>query len=151
MRDKISVRKIETLDELRAYYDFVEECSKRYGKKVYGFDDFGTMWKYLRGAGTFETFVAEHDGKMIAGLSVWGSNGKLCEIGSFQSQDAYERKLFGPDLLKWTIMQWACEQDHVSFDLGGVNPEPVDEKELNIRRFKEKWGGEYSEYLIVSA
>lgn len=151
VRDNIVVRRIETLDELREYYVFVEECSERYGKKVHGFDDFGTMWKYLRGYGTFETFVAEHDGKMIAGLSVWGSNGNLCEIGSFQSQDAFERKLFGPDLLKWTIMQWACEQGHVSFDLGGVNPKPVDEKELNIRRFKEKWGGEYSEYLIVSA
>jgi lipid II:glycine glycyltransferase (peptidoglycan interpeptide bridge formation enzyme) len=59
--------------------------------------------------------------------------------------------LFGPDLLKWSIMQWACEQGNVSFDLGGVNPEPVDEKELNIRRFKEKWSGAYSEYLLVSA
>jgi hypothetical protein len=151
VRDNIVVRKINTLDQLREYYIFVEECSKRYGKHVYGFDDFGTMWKYLRTVGIFETFVAEHDGKMIAGLSVWGSNGKFCEIGSFQSQDAYERKLFGPDLLKWTIIQWACEQGHISFDLGGVNPKPVDEKELNIRRFKEKWGGEYSEHLIVSA
>src|SRR5207248_6271924 len=41
VRDNIVVRKINTLDELREYYVFVEECSKRYGKKVYGFDDFG--------------------------------------------------------------------------------------------------------------
>jgi hypothetical protein len=151
IRDNIVVRKIGTLNELREYYVFVEECSKRYGKQVYGFDDFATMWNYLRTSSIFETFVAEHDHKMIAGLSIWGSNGSFCEIGSFQSQDAYERKLFGPDLLKWRIMQWACEQGHLSFDLGGVNPKPVIEKEVNIHRFKEKWGGEYSEHLIVSA
>ena len=150
-RDQISVRQIETLDELRTYYRFAEECSQRYGKMLLGFDDFATMWKYLRPAGIFETFVAEHESKMIAGLSVWGAGGNICEIGSFQSQEAFEKKLFGPDLLKWRIIQWACERGYNSFDLGGVNPVPSDEKERNIRRFKEKWAGEYSEYLIVSA
>ena len=150
-RDGILVRQVETLVELRDYYAFAVECAKRYGKSLHGFEDFATMWTYLRKEDIFETFAAVHDGQIIAGLSVWGSNGELQEIGSFQSQSAYEQKMFGPDMLKWHIINWAHDLGYQSFDLAGVNPDTQDQKEINIRRFKEKWGGAYSEYFIVSS
>jgi len=149
LNDGITVRRIKTIEELKTYYNFAENCAKRYEKTMYGFKDFETMWRYFRPSCIYETFVAEHQENMIAGLSVWGYGASIAELGSFQSERSYQEKLNGPDLIKWQIIQWAHENKLRSFDLAGINPDPKTEKETNIRRFKEKWGGTYYEYLSI--
>ena len=149
-RDGVTVREISSLEELRDYYDFTEECAKRLGKRMYGFEDIATMWKHFRTNAIYETFVAYHGEQKIAGLSIWGFNGIISELGSFQSAEAYEKKLYGQDLIKWEVIRWGHQQGFRWFDLAGVNPNPQTPKERGIRQFKEKWGGKYVEYPIVS-
>ncbi len=148
-RDGITVRRIESLEELERYYRFAEDCSRRYGKRLYGFRDFSTIWELIRPVGVFETFAAEHRGETIAGLSVWGCGKSIGELGSFQSERSFREKLYGPDLVKWELIRWACAAGLESYDLAGINPQPASEKESGIRRFKEKWGGAWEEYLLV--
>ncbi len=146
--DHISVRRVACIEELRSYYAFAVTCAKRYDKRMYGFEDFRSMWDGIRPDGWFETFVAEHDGEMIAGLSVWGYGDSIGELGSFQSERSFTEKLFGPDLIKWTAIQWGHDQGLRVLDLGGVNPAP-EGKDVGIRQFKEKWGGVYYEYTTI--
>jgi hypothetical protein len=150
IRDGVTVRRIDTLEELRSYSDFAHECAKRYGKKLIGFKDFETMWEHIRTNGIYETFVAEHGGEMIGSLSVWGYGIHIAELGSFQSERSYSEKLYGSDLIKWEIIRWACGNGIESFDLSGIDPAPVDAKAKSIKQFKEKWGGNYLEYLILN-
>lgn len=147
-RDGISVRRISSLEELRDYYDFACRCAKRYNKRMYGFEDYQSLWQHIRPRAYFETFVAEHDGEMIAGLSTWGQGDSIGELGSFQSERSFKKKLYGSDLLKWMVFQWGKEKGLRMFDLAGVNPSP-EGKDVGIRQFKEKWGGTYYEYLVV--
>lgn len=147
-RDGITVCRVATLDELQDYYAFACRCAGRYGKVMHGFEDFRNMWEVIRPQAIFETFVAEHGGEVIAGLSVWGQGDSIGELGSFQSERSFAEKLYGPDLLKWAALEWGHDQGLKSFDLSGVNPEP-EGKEVGIRQFKEKWGGTYYEYTIV--
>lgn len=149
-RDGLTVRRVQTIDQLRDYYSFAEECSRRYRKRMYGFRDFESMWCDIRPHGVFETFVAEKDDQMIAGLSIWGFGSSVGELGSFQSERSFQEKLFGPDLVKWEALRWGHAAGLTRFDLAGVNPDPATDKEAQIRQFKEKWGGEYVEYLAVS-
>jgi hypothetical protein len=149
-RDGIAVRRIESVDELENYYHFATECAKRYGKRMIGFRDFETMWRYFRPRCVYETFIAEHKGEMIAGLSVWGYGKTIGELGSFQSERSFQEKLYGPDLIKWHVLQWAHDLKLHSFDLAGIDPDPLEEKAKNIRRFKEKWGGAHYEFLKIS-
>ncbi len=148
-KDQISVRRVMNLDDLRRYYIFAADCAQRYDKHMHGFEDFESMWVDLRPDGWFETFVAEHDGDMIAGLSIWGHGDSIGELGSFQSERSFSEKLFGPDLIKWTAIRWGHEQGLRMLDLSGVNPAP-EGKEIGIRQFKEKWGGTYHEYTTIS-
>jgi hypothetical protein len=148
--DGIVVRQINSLAELRDYYDFVCQCSPRYGKRIYGFIDLETMWRHFRPHAVFETFVAEKGAEPLAGLSVWGYNGLISELGSFQSERSFLEKLYGSDLIKWEVLQWGSRKGHRAFDLASVNPDPRTPKEQGIRQFKEKWGGEYRPYWIVS-
>lgn len=148
-RDGLSVRRIESLRQLQEYYRFAAQCARRYRKRMYGFRDFESMWQDIRPSGVFETFVAEKDGEMLAGLSIWGFASSAGELGSFQSERSYQEKLYGPDLVKWHAICWAHGAGLRRFDLAGVNPSPTSRKEAQIRQFKEKWGGEYIEYLTV--
>ena len=43
-------------------------------------------------------------------------------------------------------MRYVRDKGCTLFDLAGVAPEPANQKEAGIRRFKEKWGGKYVEY-----
>lgn len=146
----VVVRQISSLEDLRAYYDFACKCAARYDKQMYGFVDYETMWRHFRRHAIFETFVAEKDGEPLAGLSVWGYNGIVSEVGSFQSDRSFREKLYGSDLIKWEVLHWCSKQGYRTFDLAGVNPEPRTQKERGIRQFKEKWGGQYQPYCIVS-
>ncbi len=147
-REGIEVRRVASLDQLRSYYSFATRCARRYDKRMHGFEDFQSMWEHIRPNGWFETFVAEHEGEMIAGLSVWGHGDSIGELGSFQSERSFADKLYGPDLIKWEILQWGHDQGLRQLDLGGVNPAP-EGKEVGIRQFKEKWGGVYYEYTTI--
>jgi len=146
-RDGIYVEQVGNLEELYDYYLFTKECAEQTGRG--GFPSFGNlsvMWKHLRPEQGVEIFVARHDGQRLCGLGIWAFNGIIYEFGSFQSDYSFEHKLYGNDLLKWEIIKWGHEKGYRIYDLAGVNPDPLSEKEANIRRFKEKWGGRYVEF-----
>jgi len=146
----IVIHRVATIQEMEEYGRFAEECARRYGKGNVSKKDYLFCWNFLRSSTIiFETFAAFFNEKCIAGLSIWGTHSSVMELGSYQTEECFKEKLPGPDLLKWTIIEWAKSQGIKLYDLAGINPENPTQKEINIRRFKEKWGGEYSEYLLV--
>lgn len=148
----IEVRQIATIPELIAYAKEAVICAARYGRTDVSIEDFISMWDNLRTENTFfETFAAWHEGHFVAGLSIWGTRHCVGELGSFQSAYAFDRKLSGPDLIKWHVIRWAKSQGIGALDLAGINPAPATSKEENIRRFKEKWGGRFYEYVVLEA
>ncbi|MFC1932405.1 lipid II:glycine glycyltransferase FemX [Chloroflexota bacterium] len=146
-RDGVYVERIENPEELYDYYLFTEECSRQTGRG--GFPSFGNlsvMWEHLRPEQGVEIFVAKHNERKLCGLGIWAFNGIIYEFGSFQSDYSFEHKLYGNDLIKWEIIKWGHQKGYRIYDMAGVNPDPSSEKEANIGRFKEKWGGRYVEF-----
>lgn len=149
-RSGIEVARIRERGELEAYYAFAEAAAQRMGKRLYGPEDFQTMFDILKDPAAVEVFVARRDGTIVAGLGVWGLGPVAEEWGSFHTADPDLRTLGAGDLVKWTALQWCRERGFAGFDLAGVHPEPrPGSKEAAIRRFKEKWGGVYYELLDV--
>jgi lipid II:glycine glycyltransferase (peptidoglycan interpeptide bridge formation enzyme) len=60
--------------------------------------------------------------------------------------EAQQEKIPAQDLLHWELMLRSRQLGCRAFDLAGISPDPATPKEVGIRRFKEKWGGEYVEY-----
>jgi hypothetical protein len=149
-KQSISVRRIADVAELEHYYSFAEDVRAETDKSLLGFTDIETMWRHLRTRGIFETFVAEVDGRYASGLSIWGHGGIITEIGAFVPNWSKDARLNAGDAVKWHIMKWACAREINIYDLAGFNPDPVDEKERLISRFKTKWGGERVDYQYVS-
>ncbi len=147
----VTVERLTDPAAIQAYGRFAVECARARDNQSVEASHFLSAWQFLRSSPFFyETFVARHNGEPIAGLSVWGDQRTVMEMGSFQSQRGFDEKLGGPDLIKWRIIEWAQAASIRYFDLAGISPAPTSPKEENIRRFKEKWGGTYSEYLILS-
>ncbi len=48
---------------------------------------------------------------------------------------------------RYAQQQWVLQR---VYDLAGVSPNPSDAKSEGIRRYKEKFGGEYFEYPIYA-
>lgn len=150
-RNNVVVKRISNLDELRDYYSFACICSKRYQKNMYGFKDYESMWTYLREWGYFETFAAYENGRLSAGLSIWGDKYSMIEIGSFQSEDSFNNKFGSSDAIKWNVIKWGKSAGLKTYDLAGVNPNPNNEKEIGIKRFKQKWTTNELQYLVLSS
>lgn len=148
-KKNVIVDRITDVDQLVSYYHFAEDCAKRYKKTLIGPEDYLTMWKYFRGWGYFETFIAYYDGELIGGLSIWGDSNCVMEIGSFQSEKSFNDKLGSSDAVKWEAICWAKSIGARYFDLAGVNPHPKNVKEEGIRSFKEKWSNQEVKYLIL--
>ncbi len=139
---------IHTFEELRTkfYLPYVEFKGKE-SQQNYSLPVAKTMWenddrKYYR------YFVAESpQGETLGTLGMYLFNGVATEIASSISLQALTQKNPVQDLLHWEMFIEAKKAGCQIFNLAGVNPNPTTEKEKGIRRFKDKWGGQYVEYL----
>jgi hypothetical protein len=90
----------------------------------------------------YSYWVAQTESREPLGfLGTYRYDGVATEIMSALTPLAFEKKIPVQDLLHWEIMKFHKEAGDQFFDLAGYNPNPISEKEKNIRKFKEKWGG----------
>ncbi len=147
----VTVRRIPDRVGLRAYDELGRRASERSRMLNRSLGDLEAAWDCLRSSGTLEFFIAEHRGEPISGLGVVGCDGWITEFALYQSQRPGAVQLSGQDAINWEILRWARANGLHTFDLCGVSPSPRNTKEWNIRRFKEKWGGTYTEYPVTSS
>ncbi len=83
----------------------------------------------------------DQNGEALGFLGSYRYDGVATEIMSALTPLAWERKIPVQDLLHWEIIKYHKNRSDLYFDLAGFNPNPTSEKEKNIKRFKEKWGG----------
>lgn len=146
----VAVHRVQTLEQMLRYCDTVRAWGQeRYGKRVRR-EDFMSAWSLFHEVDgcVFETFIASLQGEPVASLSVWGFNGYVSELGSFQSDRNVNEHLFGADAIKWEVIRWSASRGFNEFDLTGMR-DNANVKELAIRQFKEKWGGREVPYLMV--
>lgn len=90
----------------------------------------------------YSYWVAKNQQNQLLGfLGSYRHDGVATEIMSALTPLAWEQKIPVQDLLHWEIIRYHKNLGDLYFDLAGFNPNPVSEKEKNIKRFKEKWGG----------
>ncbi len=111
----------------------------------------GSFWTALwerTDRSIYRYFVAQDaDGHPLATLGIYAFGGVATEIASSTTNRAYESGIPAQDLLHWHVLIAAKDAGARLFDLAGIAPRPSSDKEAGIRRFKEKWGGIYTEYV----
>lgn len=92
-------------------------------------------------------FLCKKDGKIIAGAAIKIQDNKTI---LFLNASNHEFLKYQPNnLLYWSIIKWAKENDFSIFDLGGYQLNAENGSKLyEINKFKLRWGGEIKKYYI---
>jgi len=104
-------------------------------------------WKYLHKYGYEKLFLAKSKGQTIAAILNIVFNGNVIQHGVAVSS---RKELLGGPFLTWNAINWCINMNQSTYDMGGINPNPKNEKEKSMNFYKSKWGGNKVDYLRIT-
>ena len=141
----VFVEKIKTIDEFReVYWRTYVESENQQGRSANPFSPI--EWENDVNGYCHYYISRDENNDILACLGMCCFNGIAKEIASTLTPKAHDQKVPAQDLLHWELMLEAKRMGCHTFDLAGVKPNPLDSKEIGIKRFKKKWGGKYVEF-----
>lgn len=114
---KLEVKLLKTEDELAELYEIHKDWNARKGNVPDALESFGAMLTSRHRA----TFIAIHEGKIVAGTYLRFVNGGVVEYAANNSLAEFQ-KLRPNELLGWRAIEWACENGFKKFSLGASHP-----------------------------
>lgn len=135
-----------TRDDLKSFYDILKETSARDRFLVRGFDYFETIWDELVEKGLAKLFMAEYDGRYIAGTLAFAFGYKTWYIYGASSNT--DRKVMPNYALQWAMIEWAKERGCTMYDFRGVSGDTSPDNPLyGLYRFKKGFNGDLTEFI----
>ena len=145
-RRGVKVRVDCTREDLRSFYDILEVTSERDNFLVRSFSYFETLWKCLVENGLARLFMAEYEGRPIAGTLAFIFGDQAWYIYGASSNE--HRNVMPNYLLQWEMIAWAKENGCRLYDFRGVPGNLTEDNPLyGLYRFKKGFKGEYIEFV----
>jgi len=145
-RKGVVVKENCTREDLRAFYDILIVTAERDNFLIRSFSYFETLWDCLVEKGLAKLFMAEYEGKYIAGTLAFIFGDKAWYIYGASANEF--RNVMPNYLLQWTMISWAKENGCTMYDFRGVPGNLTEDNPLyGLYRFKKGFGAEYVEFL----
>lgn len=133
-------------EDLKDFYKILQETCERDKFLVRSYGYFEDMWHYLVERGYAKLFMAEYEGKYIAGTLAFIFGEKVWYIYG-ASSNSY-RNVMPNYLLQWTMIKWAKENNCTLYDFRGVPGHLTEDNPLyGLFKFKKGFNGEYTEFV----
>lgn len=113
----LAVKLLETDAELAELYEIHKDWNHRKGNTPDERELFGAMLTSQRRA----TFIAIHEGKIVAGTYLRFCDGAVVEYAANNSLAEFQ-KLRPNELLGWKAIEWASKNGFTKFSLGASHP-----------------------------
>ena len=143
----VAVRQSENID---AFYQLMETTGQRDEFGIHSLEYYQKAYDLFKYSAKCEMFMAEYDGKKIAGLMVFASGSRCWYL--YGASSSLHRERMPTYLLQWEAMKWARSKGCVQYDLYGVPDHEAEYLEANFRdrsaglwgiyRFKRGFGGQ---------
>ncbi|MFH1284760.1 MAG: peptidoglycan bridge formation glycyltransferase FemA/FemB family protein [Candidatus Peregrinibacteria bacterium] len=132
--------------DLEAFYDILSTTTKRDGFSGHDKEFYETMLQSLVPTRNASLYLAEYEGKIIAGVIVtYFSDTATYYYGA--SSNEY-RNVMAPYLLHWKIIKDAASDGFKYYDFFGISPEGAKNHPWRgVTDFKEKFGGQKISYF----
>ncbi|MFY9216850.1 MAG: peptidoglycan bridge formation glycyltransferase FemA/FemB family protein [Tepidanaerobacteraceae bacterium] len=138
--------KVGEREDLKPFYDILEETCIRDKFLIRGFDYFETLWDELVEKGLARLFMAEYEGKYIAGTLAFIFGDKAWYIYGASSNS--HRNVMPIYALQWEMIKWAKENNCTMYDFRGVSGDLSSDNPLyGLYRFKKGFNGEFTEFI----
>ncbi len=145
-RKGVTVRAATTSEEVRQWYKLYLVTSTRDKFGIHTLDYYLRAWELFTARDELRLFLAEHDGRLLAGIFVAIFAGQAIYLyGASGNED---RHLMPNYALQWEAILWAKRQGAYLYDFWGVpDTDDVDEAMAGVYRFKRSWGGRLVQFL----
>ncbi|MFN0141440.1 MAG: GNAT family N-acetyltransferase [Pyrinomonadaceae bacterium] len=114
---KLEVKLLETEAELAELYEIHKDWNERKGNTPDEREAFSAMLNSRHRA----TFIAIHEGRIVAGTYLRFAEGGVVEYAANNSLAEFQ-KLRPNELLGWRAIEWACVNGFTKFSLGASHP-----------------------------
>ncbi len=145
-RKGVIVRVATSADDVQRWYELMQITSQRDRFAIHTLAYYRYAWKVFGEANQARLLLAEHAGKLLAGIFVTlvGREG----IYLYGASGNEGRNLMPNHLLQWEAMRWAKAQGATLYDLWGVaESEDPNDPMAGVYRFKRGWGGKMVRYI----
>ena len=147
-RQGVKVIKGSSYDHLTSFYEMLKITEKRAGFKSHSYNFFSSFLKIFGADDKVKIFLAEKDGRLIAGVFVvvYADTAYALAAGSYE-----EAWHFRPnDILHWKAMEWACNNGLMYYHLGSVSePLPGERSpQWGLWRWKREWNGQLDKVFV---
>jgi len=145
-RKGVTIRPIEASEEIETFYRILVDTARRDGFLIRPVVYFQDIQKYLATRGQAKFFLAESEGKPIAGALAL-THGKTAWYAYGASANT-DRHYMPNHLMQWTMIRWAKSLGCTLYDFRAVpsNPKPEDPL-YGLYRFKKGFGAELTEFV----
>ena len=141
----VQVRLASSLDDLANWYTLLQTTSTRDAFTVRGEEYYRCFWQSTVSSGDTVLLLAEHEGKLLAGIMVHRFGSEATYLYGASSEEG--RNLMPNHLLQAEAMQWARERGATRYDLFGIaDTDDPDEPLAGVTRFKAGFGGSTIHY-----
>ncbi len=128
---------------LKKYYELLKLSRKSLGFRTPSYKNFSQIFNNK----FYSVFIVTDNkaGKIVAGIGAIYNSNYMLETNSARDKQV----VYANDFLKLKLIEF-CRENHIRwYDLAGINPNPLlENKDYFIRKYKEKWGGEfYNEFV----
>jgi len=145
-RKGVTVRVATGMDDLQHWYELMQITSQRDCFAVHTLGYYQHAWKVFGETNQARLLLAEHEGKLLAGIFVTLVGREAIYLYGASSNEG--RHLMPNHLLQWEAMRWARAQGATLYDLWGVaESEDPNEPLAGVYRFKRGWGGKMIRYI----
>jgi hypothetical protein len=130
----VTVRAATSEADLRAFYHLYVVTMKAHKALPRSYRQLAKARELLGPRGAFRLFLAEHDGRLVAGgvFHAWNGGVELLYNGS----DPASLDLRPNHALYWHVIRWAIESGHHEFNWGEAKAGS------SLERFKAQWSAE---------
>lgn len=145
VRKGVTIRK-GTKDDLPQFYKVLKETTERDNFLVRAYSYFEDIYDTLIEAGYGELFIAEYEGKIIAGTLAF-ITGKKAWYMYGASSNSY-RNVMPNYLIQWEMIRWAKAHGCTLYDFRGVSGDLSENNPLyGLYKFKKGFNGEFTEFI----
>ncbi|WP_061213065.1 lipid II:glycine glycyltransferase FemX [Syntrophomonas wolfei] len=142
----VKVRKAESKEDLRLFYELLQETAQRDKFLIRGYEYFEWIWEYMVEKKLAGIFLAEYQGMLVAATLALISAGKVWYL--YGASSNLHRNVMPNYLIQWEMIQWARQQGCSIYDFRGVSGDLDEDNPLyGLYRFKKGFNGDLLEFV----
>ncbi|MDD2498220.1 MAG: peptidoglycan bridge formation glycyltransferase FemA/FemB family protein [Desulfitobacteriaceae bacterium] len=145
-RKGVKIKEDCSREDLPDFYRILLETAERDRFLIRSYSYFEDFYDYLVPKGFGKLFMAEYQGKPIAGTLMFKLGKKAWYIYGASSNAA--RNVMPNYLIQWTMIKWAKSQGCTMYDFRGVPGQLSEDNPLyGLYRFKKGFNGDFTEFI----